>query len=67
MERKLTVKEYADLRKITVQGVRKAIRMGHYLPGVRVKKEPEFFGKAYVLYVSEHWYRKTKNSLKINA
>lgn len=60
MEKKITVKEYAELRGITVQAVRKAIRMKHNMPGVQ---NVDNFGKAHVIRVSDYWLRKIK---KIN-
>lgn len=51
----ITVKEYAKLRGIGEAAVRKAIKMGHALPGV-VKKEK--FGKAHALYVDKRKLRK---------
>lgn len=58
MERKITPKEYADLRGKTLQGVTKAIRSGHCMPGVlKIDK----YGRFYLLTVD---IRKIKKSCK---
>lgn len=53
----LTVKQYADLRKITPSAVRKAIRLGHNLPGA---KRISSFGKSYMVTVSDRFVRDQK-------
>jgi hypothetical protein len=45
-EVKVTAKEYAESRGISLQAVTKAIRMNHSLPNV---KKIEKFGRFYVL------------------
>lgn len=45
---RMTTKEYARLRGIGEAAVRKAIRLGHNLPGVT---KLEKFGRVHVLYV----------------
>jgi len=44
----VTLKEYAAMRGITDAAVRKAIMLGHALPGVTSRKK---FGRAHVLNV----------------
>lgn len=44
----MTVKQYADLRGIGDAAVRKAIKLGHSLPGVTRREK---FGRVHVLYV----------------
>lgn len=56
---KMTVQEYAVLRKIGDSAVRKAIKLNHKLPGV-VKLEK--FGRAHVLHVDK---RKIPKSLQV--
>ena len=46
---KMTPKEYADKRGITIQAVHKAIKLKHTLPSVA---KVENFGRFYVLTVS---------------
>lgn len=61
MEKKLTAQQYADLRGVHNGAVRKAIKLGHNMPGViRLER----FGNAHVIVVSESFVRKQKNSLK---
>lgn len=43
---KITITEYAKIRKVTTQAIRKAISKRHRLPGVA---KVELFGKTYVL------------------
>lgn len=45
---KMTTKQYAGARGITEGAVRKAIKLGHRLPGVTRREK---FGTAHVLYV----------------
>lgn len=52
---KMTVAQYAENRGIGSGAVRKAIKLGHALPGV-VKREK--FGKAHVLIVDEKILKK---------
>lgn len=48
----LTVQQYADIRKITPDAVRKAIRRKHNLPGVISTQQ---FGKVYVIQVADNY------------
>ena len=48
----ITVQEYADIRGITPDGVRKAIRRKHNLPGVITTLQ---FGKVYVIQVPDNY------------
>ncbi len=57
----MTVAEYANLRGITPGAVRKAIMMGHNLPGVISRRT---FGKSHVLRVSASLQRCGNNSSK---
>lgn len=45
----MTTKQYAAARGITEGAVRKAIKLGHRLPGVTRREK---FGTAHVLYVN---------------
>lgn len=52
---KMTVANYAAKRKVGSSAVRKAILLGHNLPGV-IKREK--FGNAHVLHVDEKILKK---------
>ena len=53
---KVTTQQYAKLRGIGDAAVRKAIKLGHALPGV-VRREK--FGRAHVLYVDKNKLQKS--------
>lgn len=57
----VTAKEYAALRGVVNGTVRKAIKLGHAMPGV-VKLDK--FGNAHKIYVSDSFYRENKKKLK---
>lgn len=57
----MTVQQYAKLRKIWDGAVRKAIKMGHNLPGVDRR---EMFGRAHLLYVKESFITEQKRTRK---
>lgn len=52
---KMTVQEYADARGVVSSAVRKAIKLGHAMPGL-VKREK--FGNAHVLHVDKKILKK---------
>lgn len=59
----LTAKQYEQLRGLNSNGgaVRKAIKLGHNLPGV---ERLEKFGKSHQIWVSQSFYNKNKKRLK---
>jgi len=57
---KLTSKQYAAMRGISDAAVRKAIKMGHKLPGV-VRREK--FGRAHVLIVDAKLIPESKRAV----
>lgn len=57
----VTAKEYAALRGVVNGAVRKAIKLGHAMPGV-VRREK--FGNAHRIYVSNGFYEENKKKLK---
>jgi len=57
----ITANEYAKMRKIDPGAVRKAIKMGHNMPGILAKNK---FGKSHQLWVSDEWYKSNKKYLK---
>lgn len=63
MEKRITVKEYAELRGITTGAVRKAIKLGHTLQNVERREK---FGKSHVIYVTEAWIKRQKKYFKNN-
>lgn len=52
---KMTVAQYAECRKVGASAIRKAILLGHNMPGV-VKREK--FGNAHVLHVDKKILKK---------
>jgi hypothetical protein len=57
----ITAKQYAALRGVVNGAVRKAIKLGHAMPGV-VKLEK--FGNAHRIYVSNGFFEENKKKLK---
>ena len=59
----VTANQYAVLRGLHPAGgaIRKAIKLGHNLPGVEKLCK---FGKSHQLWVSEDFYRRNKKRLK---
>lgn len=55
---KMTVSQYAALRGIGPSAVRKAIKLGHRLPGVNRREK---FGDQHVLYVNPAIVKKSKD------
>lgn len=61
MVKEMTVQQYADARGIWPDAVRKAIKLGHNLPGVKSRSK---FGKMHVLYVEAGFLKKNKKEQK---
>lgn len=59
----LTAKQYEQLRGLKSNGgaVRKAIKLGHFLPGM---KKLTKFGKSHQIWVSDEYYNANKKRLK---